>query len=762
MDFLKDLNTRQREAVTSTEGRIRVIAGAGTGKTKALTYRYAYIVNELGIDPANILCLTFTNKAAQEMRNRIASFVHSGDYNDFVCTIDGFCVKMLRRDIHRLGFPKDFRILDEEDSKSVAKACMDELGIKRTEKTVKAFLAEISSFKDLNDYIDTYMLPGSCPPVTFNTGRIPANATSPGEGNDASPAAGNTPAPASCMAAYTRRQMKDYALDFDDLENFAIYLLENFPDVKDYWQSQLNYIMVDEAQDCNADNWEIIEKLAARHHNLFVVGDPDQCIYEWRGARPSRFVGFASDKDIVLDENYRSTPNILDIANCVIANNINRIPKNLFTLAADGLKVVHYHGKTEKEEAEWIVSQVKRLTEEGGKLSDIAILYRSSYLSGVIEQELLAEHIPYAIWGGTRFYERKEIKDALSYLRLVADENDDLAFRRVINVPARGLGKKFLADLEDAGEPSLMQALRNYCNSGHSGRNSAGASAFLDIIDSGKEIAAESTISDLMNFLLDRSGLKRLFREDQDEDRLENIDELVKSMRFYEDSHEGLEISLSDYLQDIALYSNADYRKESDTVKMMTIHQAKGLEFPHVFITGLSEGIFPSMRTIREYKKNGEEEERRLMYVAITRAENGLYLTESEGYNQSTRMNKYPSRFLAEIKRSLLVSEGHAVPESLWKGTQNLIHVLDEENYGVAREFVSGESGNGNADGFEAERQEYESPFRIGDIVSHKVFGYGEILSASKDCSSFNVRFRDGSERQIRAFFLKAGNDLPE
>lgn len=738
MEFLNDLNTRQREAVTSTEGRIRVIAGAGTGKTKALTYRYAYIVNELGIDPANILCLTFTNKAAQEMRNRIASFVHSGDYNDFVCTIDGFCVKMLRRDIYRLGFPKDFRILDEEDSKAVAKACMDELGIKRTEKTVKDFLAGISAAKNLNDYIDTYMLPGSCPPA----------------------AVGEAASPASCMAAYTRRQMKDYALDFDDIENFAIYLLENFPEVKDYWQGQLNYIMVDEAQDCNADNWEIIEKLAARHHNLFVVGDPDQCIYEWRGARPSRFVDFASDKDIVLDENYRSTPNILDIANCVISNNINRIPKTLFTLAADGLKVVHYHGKTEKEEAEWIVGQIKRLVEEGSKLSAIAILYRSSYLSGVLEQELLAEHIPYAIWGGTRFYERKEIKDALSYLRLVADENDDLAFRRVINVPARGLGKKFLADLEDSGEPSLMQALRNYCSSGRSGRNAAGASAFLEIIDSARSVAVESGISDLMNFLLDKSGLKKLYREDQDEDRLENIDELVKSMRFYEESHEGLEISLSDYLQDIALYSNADYRKESDTVKMMTIHQAKGLEFPHVFITGLSEGIFPSMRTIREYKKNGEEEERRLMYVAVTRAEKGLYLTESEGYNQSTRMNKYPSRFLAEIRRTLLVSEGHAVPESLWKGTKNLIHILDEENYGTAAGFISEKTGD--ADSFAGERDEYASPFRIGDIVSHKIFGYGEILSASKDWSSFNVRFRDGSERQIRAFFLKPGNDLPE
>ena len=747
MEFLNDLNTRQREAVTSTEGRIRVIAGAGTGKTKALTYRYAYIVNELGIDPANILCLTFTNKAAQEMRNRIASFVHSGDYNDFVCTIDGFCVKMLRRDIYRLGFPKDFRILDEEDSKAVAKACMDELGIKRTEKTVKDFLAGISAAKDLNDYIDTYMLPGSCPPAAAAGAGAADNAASPA-------------APASCMAAYTRRQMKDYALDFDDIENFAIYLLENFPEVKDYWQGQLNYIMVDEAQDCNADNWEIIEKLAARHHNLFVVGDPDQCIYEWRGARPSRFVDFASDKDIVLDENYRSTPNILDIANCVISNNINRIPKTLFTLAADGLKVVHYHGKTEKEEAEWIVGQIKRLVEEGGKLSAIAILYRSSYLSGVLEQELLAEHIPYAIWGGTRFYERKEIKDALSYLRLVADENDDLAFRRVINVPARGLGKKFLADLEDSGEASLMQDLRNYCSSGRSGRNAAGASAFLEIIDSARSVAVESGISDLMNFLLDKSGLKKLYREDQDEDRLENIDELVKSMRFYEESHDGLEISLSDYLQDIALYSNADYRKESDTVKMMTIHQAKGLEFPHVFITGLSEGIFPSMRTIREYKKNGEEEERRLMYVAVTRAEKGLYLTESEGYNQSTRMNKYPSRFLAEIKQTLLVSEGHAVPESLWKGTKNLIHILDEENYGTAAGFISEKTGD--ADSFAGERDEYASPFRIGDIVSHKIFGYGEILSASKDWSSFNVRFRDGSERQIRAFFLKPGNDLPE
>ena len=294
---LNDLNSRQAEAVTSTEGRIRVIAGAGTGKTKALTYRYAYLVNVLGIDPANILCLTFTNKAAAEMRQRIATMVHSGDYNDFVCTIDGFCVKFLRKEIHRLGFPKTFSILDEEDCKSLAKQAMDELGLKRTEKTVKEFLGQIAVDKALNDYITTFMLPQA--KWTDNMLK-------------------------SSLGNYIHRQVKEYALDFDDLENFTNYILDRFKDAREYWQNQLNYIMVDEAQDCNLDNWQIIEKLAAGHRNLFVVGDPDQAIYEWRGAKPQRFVQFASDKDVVLDENYRSTPKILNVANSVISYNKNR------------------------------------------------------------------------------------------------------------------------------------------------------------------------------------------------------------------------------------------------------------------------------------------------------------------------------------------------------------------------------------------------------------------------------------------------------
>jgi len=724
-DIFEGLNSRQKEAVTSTEGRIRVVAGAGTGKTKALTHRYAYIVNVLGIDPANILCLTFTNKAAAEMRSRIAGMVHSGDYNDFVCTIHGFCVKFLRKEIYRLGFPKSFTVLDEEDCKAIAKEAMDEMGLKRTEKTVKMFLDEIGASKALQGYIGTYMLPGA--KISDNQRKT------------------------SKMAAYVSRQMKNYALDFDDLLNLTRYILDRFPEALAWWQEALNYIMVDEAQDCNTDDWDLIERLAGGHRNLFIVGDPDQAIYEWRGARPDLFVNFGSDKDIILDENYRSTPKILDVANCVISNNRNRIPKDLFTRKEEGKPVIHFHGKSETEETEWIISQIRTLRERGVKLNDIAILYRSTYLSRALEQALLNAKIDYTIWGGTRFFERREIKDALSYLRLINNQDDDISFRRIINVPSRKIGRKFMDSLEAAAERdgiSLYSALQIHISE----FDKPGARAFLDVIEDGKRFALGGSISDLLNRVLEGSGLKKAIREDQDEERLENLDELLSSIKFYERSRSEEEVTLSDYLQDIALYTNDDHRKEAPTLKMMTIHQAKGLEFPFVFITGLSEGIFPNLRTIREWKKNGEEEERRLMYVAITRAEKALFLTESEGYNLSTKMNKYPSRFLAEIKREMVVTEGF-IPEELWRGTKNLIHVIDEET--DPHRPISFD------DDFEEERAAYESPFHIGDTVLHPVFGEGVILSASKDYASFTIEFSSGATRTVRAPFLKL-QDLPE
>jgi len=740
-DFLQDLNSRQRDAVTSTEGRVRVVAGAGTGKTKALTYRYAYLVNVLGIDPANILCLTFTNKAAYEMRQRISTMVHSGDYNDFVCTIHGFCVKFLRKEIYRLGFPKTFSILDEDDCKTLAKETMDDLGIKRTEKTVKAFLEKIGASKALDDYIVTYMLPES------PAGARPRSVAGTAGISDAG-------LPKSELANYISRQLKGFSLDFDDLVNFTKYVLDRFPDAREYWQEELNYIMVDEAQDCNADDWEIIEKLASKHRNLFIVGDPDQAIYEWRGAKPDRFVQFASDKDVVLDENYRSTPKILDVANSVISHNGNRIPKELFTRKAAGRAVIHFHAKTEKEEMQWICRQIGLLHDSGANYSDFAILFRSTYLSQPVEQALLDVHVPYVVWGGTRFFERREIKDCLCYLRLINNREDDLAFMRIANVPSRKMGRVFmqrLRNLAEVGGMSLYNALKS--NVSDPAFAKTGASSFVAMIEECCEIASTSSVSDLLDRVLSESGLKKEIRENQDEDRLENVDSLLQSIRLYEESRKEEDVRLPDYLQDIALYTNADYRKESGAIRLMTIHQAKGLEFPYVFIIGLSEGIFPNMRTIREYRKNGEEEERRLMYVAVTRAEKALFLTESEGFNISTKMNKYPSRFLTEIQREMFVTEGF-VPEELWRGTNNLKHVLDEE-IRVGSMACSGE------DGFASERAEYENRFKIGDEVSHKVFGEGVIISENNDGTSFRVRFEDGGIRQIRSSFLSFP-DLPE
>ncbi len=725
--FLQDLNTRQREAVQATEGRIRVIAGAGTGKTKALTYRYAYLVNVLGIDPANILCLTFTNKAASEMRQRIATMVRSGDYNDFVCTLHGFCVKFLRKEIYRLGFPKSFTILDEEDSKALAKECMDELGLKRTEKTVRQFLEGIATEKALNGYIEAFMLPQSQVSDAMRAGNL---------------------------ACFTARQMKQWALDFDDLMNFTLFILDRFEDARTAWQEALNYIMVDEAQDCNLDDWNLIERLAARHHNLFIVGDPDQCIYEWRGAKPARFVEFAADKDIFLDENYRSTPKILDIANCVIANNRNRIPKDLFTRRAEGRPVIHFHGKTESEEMDWLTGQIRTLIAGGAALRDIAILYRSTWQSRALEQALLNAGLNYAIWGGTRFFERREIKDTLAYLRLLVQPDDDVSFLRVINTPSRKLGRTFLDALKGIAlreDCSLYRALLAH----HAELGKARASVFVALVEDGRAHVDTATVSDLANRILEGSGYKKALREDQDEERLENLDELLASMRFYERSHAEEEPTLVEYLQDIALYTNADYREDAGSLKIMTVHQAKGLEFPYVFITGLSEGIFPNMRTIREWKKNGEEEERRLMYVAITRAEKALFLTESEGYNVATKMSKYPSRFLDEIRRDMVVLEG-SIPESLWRGTRNMVHVLDEEHYMPEIQPLAEVSG----DGFAADRAAYNSPFSLGETVVHDIFGEGVILSANDDFSSFQVRFSDGSTRFLRAPFLHRP-DLP-
>ena len=792
-DYFNSLNNRQREAVEATEGRIRVVAGAGSGKTKALTCRYSYLVNVLGIDPANILCLTFTNKAAQEMRQRISKLVASGDYNDFVCTIHGFCVKLLRQEIHRLGYPKSFTILDEEDQKQLAKQVMEELGLNRTVETVGQFLdaagnRKVAEFLEQPNYIDRMMLTEGLS-ETFDKSCEDAEK-----------------AQDMAFIRYLQLQKKTLALDFQDLIFFTIHILKRFPDVCEHWQNEMEYIMLDEAQDCNKSDWTIVETLQGIHHNLFIVGDPDQAIYEWRGARPKMFIDFKADRTIVLDQNYRSTTPILSVANSVISRNKNRLAKNLFTTRDGGTQVTHFHGRSDDEENKWIATKIKKMCEDSqfdanGVMienndprkviySDFAILYRASYLSRGIEQALVKAGIDYVIWGGVRFFDRAEIKDALSYLRLIS-QGDDLSFLRICNTPSRKVGKVYLSKLKtfaDQDKTTLYEALKRHISARELYKESM--IHFIDIIEECRQFVEERlklpvyldehgnvistqrrdhVISDVMDMVLENSGYKQLLREDDDTDRLENLTELLQSIKTYEEAHMQDEVlSIDTYLQEIALYTNMDMdadlpqptlvgkenvkpadkssiaeKKGTPKVRLMTIHQAKGLEFPYVFVTGLSEGIFPSMKTLRERKGDGEEEERRLMYVAVTRAEKELFLTESEGFNAAARLSKYPSRFLREIQRSLFVTEGD-MDELLWQESGRMVQFLglDFSSNGV------------DPDAPIPPATVTQSFWAAGTKVRHEVLGEGTIVEYNEARGSYSVAFGNGT-RNIRASFLK-------
>ena len=519
-------------------------------------------------------------------------------------------------------------------------------------------------------------------------------------------------------------------LDFDDIINFTIFIMKYYEDALSVWQQKMNYIMVDEVQDCSFSDWAIIRYLEGYYGNLFIVGDPDQCIYEWRGAIPDSFIDFKTDTDIILNQNYRSTPNILDVANSIITNNQNRIPKDLFTKSPKDKIVLHYHGKSETEEAEWIAKQIENLAKNGFDFSSFAILYRASYISRNIEQALMNKQIKYVIWGGIRFFERREIKDILAYFRLIANKRDDIAFRRIINTPSRKFGKASLAKLQEMAEAENATLYDTLCKY-KKNFDKPSILQFIRIIDEFTELSKHTQVSELFDQVFSKTGLEEMYRTEGDDERLENITELKHSIIEYERINaDEEEINLNTYLQDIALYTNADYKNDGETVKLMTIHQAKGLEFPFVFVCGLSEGIFPSHRTIRERKKRGEEEERRLMYVAVTRAEKGLFLTESEGYNFATHSDKFPSRFLREIKEGLVDIEGDLTKEQLNKLFKGTLELIDE-----------------------LEIEMNQPVFQIGDKVAHKYFGIGEVIDIVSE-TSIKVRF-DKGERFLRPNFIK-------
>lgn len=697
MDLLQGLNSAQRQAVTSTEGFVRVIAGAGSGKTRALSHRFAYLVNELGILPGNILCVTFTNKSANEMRQRIHRLTGDND-TGYVNTFHGFCVSILQEDSHAVQYPKSFLVLDNGDIDSMLQLIYEERGLTLRDMTFSAArdMIEIRKlFKDPEYYRDMITLP-------LDTLK---------EKYDQASGARDI-----IFYGYLYQEKKCFGLDYNDLIKFSLYIFEEHPDIRLKWQERLEYIMVDEFQDIDQLQYDLMTVLCGYHKNLFIVGDPDQTIYTWRGANVKFLLefdqAFPGTKTILMMENYRSTPEILAAANSLIDKNAHRVKKALLPTLPSGSPVVCHLAGSQEAEAGWIAGQIQELHRQGVPYRDMAVLYRAHYVTRAVEEVLLREKVPYAIYSGVQFFDRMEIKDALSYLRMIAYQ-DDLSFRRVVNTPKRNLGKRRMAFLQEAAEAqgcSLYQALEDHVD----GPLFQGTKAkqFLSLVKDFSQNYEGRPVSEVLSALLDASGYEAMLRTEGSQERLDNLAELKQSIYEYETTC-GEEVTLPHYLNHVALFTNADTGEPGDQVKLMTVHAAKGLEFPYVFLCSMNEGIFPS-RKVRTLP--GMEEERRLAFVAFTRAEKGLYLSEADGRNFDGSP-RYPSRFLLEIDPSLL-SFTEPPEEGLLQEAQNFIRhsqsLLPEEEAPILPE---------------------------GQRVRHFLFGEGTVLETDRDKGAYVIQF---------------------
>ncbi len=703
-DLLENLNERQREAVLETEGYVRVIAGAGSGKTKLLVSRYAYLVQEYGIDSGNILCVTFTNKAAGEMKRRIRSLIGDGNDMGLICTYHGFCNRLLRENPEKLFLNKQFQIIDSHQQKNILDEIYQKYELKLDYATFEAMLRKIGRAKKQDmGYVRRMCDPGPCSIL--------------GEIKDQDD---------RIIEDFLQRQKATYSLDFNDLIAFAIYLLETDPEIREKWQDRLNYIMVDEFQDSSAVEMRLVEILSGMYQNLMIVGDPDQNIYEWRGSDVKLLVDFDKahepTKTIILNQNYRSTPQILQCANTLIEKNELRLKKDLFTRNPAGAPVVHYHSKDEFQEMDQVIENIKRLREkEGFRYSDFAIIYRASFLSRVTEKKLVEKNIPYEIFGGVRFYQRMEILDILAYLRLVA-YGDDASFLRVVNTPRRRFGRGKLNYLEELREReaaeglpyrSLYATLAEHLDEKEFVNSDVGS--FVRFMEEMRGSYKTRRISDIVNKVTEMSGYESYIRGLGDEERLDNLAEFKRIANEFEHDF-GEALSLEEFLQQIALQSGEGREESKDAVKLMTIHSSKGLEFPAVFILGFTEGVFPSAKTVGDRKKLGLEEERRLCYVAITRAEKYLFLMESEGTSESGA-KKLVSRFLEEIGEKNYVRVGR-ISEALWQESRRYAAKLNCEM-----------------------QLEAAGSRKVGDAVEHHVFGPGIIESIDEKRGSYSVRF---------------------
>jgi DNA helicase-2/ATP-dependent DNA helicase PcrA len=690
---LEHLNAAQYDAVYTTEGPVRVIAGAGTGKTRALTSRFCYLVSALGIAPKNILCVTFTNRAANEMKRRVRALLGDLDLG-YICTFHAFCVQLLKEDIHRLQFPRNFVILDVEDQRLLLQKIFDDMGLTMRDATIQRTIAEVLEAKKMHDgYIADI--------CELDNEQLKEKYLSAPDQKDA------------IFLRYLYEQKKCFGCDFNDLINFATYLLSRFPDVREKWRDRMQYVMVDEFQDVSKRQYTIAQILSEKHGNLFIVGDPDQTIYSWRGSHVKLFMDFdqlyPAAKTIPLTDNYRSSPEILAATNTLISKNVIRYPKDLKATRPGGRRPLYNHAKTEQEEAAWIHEEICRLQDAGVPLGSIAILYRAHYLTRALEECFIEKRLPYTIFSGVEFYGRKEIRDVICYLRMVTAA-DNVAFLRTVNTPPRKIGQKKLEALQDyaEGRPcSLYQALKDLRDSDLFRGTQAGR--YIDAIEFIREHRASMRMGDALQTLLDLSGYEAFMRQQGDQERLDNLAELKRSV---ETAGQDEDAALEDFLTRAALFTSLDKDDKPDAIKLMTIHTAKGMEFPYVFVCGLNEGVFPSRQTATP---EDMDEERRIAYVAMTRAMDALFLSDSEGVSNDG-IFKYPSRFIFDA------------------GKENLDYVtpLDPSLEEKARAYIERD---------EAILKSRQSLFEAGDRVIHSVFGPGTVTDVRAAQLYYVIRF---------------------
>ena len=733
MSLFENLNPQQKEAVCHTEGPLLILAGAGSGKTRVLTHRIAYLIEEKGVNPWNIMAITFTNKAAEEMRERVDKIVGFGSESIWVTTFHSTCVRILRRYIDRLGFDNRFTIYNTDDQKTVIKDICKRLNIDTKIYKERALMAQISHAKD--------------------------QMVTPEEFELNYRADYQKQAVIQVYKEYQAQLRKNNALDFDDLIMKTVELFQCNPDVLDSYQERFRYIMVDEYQDTNLAQFQFVSLLASKYQNLCVVGDDDQSIYKFRGANIENILGFervfADTKVIRLEQNYRSTKNILNAANEVIQNNTERKAKTLWTENEEGSKVHLRQFLNGFEEAEYVVGDIAKKQREGQcRYCDCAILYRTNAQSRLFEEKLLMANIPYKLVGGINFYARKEIKDLLSYLKTVDNARDDLAVRRIINIPKRGIGAATLAKVQDyanENEISFYDALKEADKIPKIGRTTAKIESFVTLIQTLRSEVPSFTIQELMNDIIERTGyVQDLILEDTDESRsrIENIDELITKIATYEEEH--THPTLSGFLEEIALIADIDtVEPGQDYVLLMTLHSAKGLEFPQVYLTGMEDGIFPSYMTVTSDDPGELEEERRLCYVGITRAMKDLTLTcaQQRMIRGQTQYNKV-SRFVREIPREI-VDMGHELPK---KTTED--NTPKNNTYAQMREAFRAKAFQPRQ--FTVKKAE-KLDYQVGDTVRHMKFGVGtvkQIVEGGKDYE-VTVEFEQVGVKKMFASFAK-------